>query len=125
VPASQAIFLAAEMLVPATDRRGLGPAKESPALPRKRDIEAAIAAYNDTDPEALLPPDAARLLAVMFPRDTVFRGSMPSLMAEGFDRNLLRKLLGSLVDAGFLSKQLAGRGWLSTYHLYLPPRRRR
>jgi hypothetical protein len=28
VPASQVIFLAVEMLVPATDRRGLGAAKE-------------------------------------------------------------------------------------------------
>ena len=33
-------------------------------------IEAAIAAYNDADPEALLPPDAARLLGVMFRRST-------------------------------------------------------
>ena len=30
VPASQAIFLAVGMLVPATDRRGLGTAKENP-----------------------------------------------------------------------------------------------
>ena len=30
VPASQAIFLAVGMLVPATDRRGLGTAKERP-----------------------------------------------------------------------------------------------
>ena len=31
-------------------------------MPRKRDIEAAIAAYNDTDPDMLLPPEAAQLL---------------------------------------------------------------
>ena len=31
VPASQAIFLAVGMLVPATDRRGLGAAKEHPS----------------------------------------------------------------------------------------------
>jgi hypothetical protein len=96
-----------------------------PSDRRRRDeIATAIAAYNAAEGGLLLPPDAARLLVVMFPRDTVFRGSMPSLMAEGFDRNLLRKVLGSLVDAGFLSKQLAGRGWLSTYRLHLPPARR-
>jgi hypothetical protein len=32
VPASQVIFLAVGMLVPTTDRRGLGTAKESPAV---------------------------------------------------------------------------------------------
>jgi hypothetical protein len=31
VPASQVIFLAVGMLVPATDRRGLGAAKEHPS----------------------------------------------------------------------------------------------
>jgi hypothetical protein len=31
VPASQVIFLAVRMLVPATDRRGLGTAKEHPS----------------------------------------------------------------------------------------------
>jgi hypothetical protein len=31
VPASQAIFLATGMLVPATDRRGLGTTKEHPS----------------------------------------------------------------------------------------------
>jgi hypothetical protein len=42
VPASQALFLAVEMLVPATDRRGLGGAKEHPSYahpprcPRRR-----------------------------------------------------------------------------------------
>jgi hypothetical protein len=35
--------------------------------PCVREIEAAIAAYNETDPDMLLPPEAARLLAVMFP----------------------------------------------------------
>jgi hypothetical protein len=32
VPASQAIFLAVEMLVPATDRRGLGLPRRAPAV---------------------------------------------------------------------------------------------
>ena len=37
-------------------------------LSRRREIEAAIAAHNSADRETLLPPSAARLLAVMFPR---------------------------------------------------------
>jgi hypothetical protein len=43
--------------------------------PRKRDIEAAIETHNGQDQERLLllPPDAVRLLALMFPRDTIYR----------------------------------------------------
>jgi hypothetical protein len=42
--------------------------RKGTALPRKRDIEAAVAAHNATDgpKQTLLPPEAARLLAVMF-----------------------------------------------------------
>ena len=36
VPASQGIFLAVEMFVPATDRRGLGTAKERPCYAHQR-----------------------------------------------------------------------------------------
>ena len=61
--------------------------EEDSALPRKRDIEAAIAAHNATDREtALLPHSTARLLAVIFPRDNVCRRSEASLMADGFER---------------------------------------
>jgi hypothetical protein len=90
-------------------------------MPRKRDIEAAIVAYNDADGGLLLPPDAARLLRGMFPQDTVFRGSVKSLMAKGFDKGTLRKLLNSLTAAGFLSKELGRRGITLTYRLHLPP----
>jgi hypothetical protein len=56
-------------------------------LPRKRDIEAAIAAHNRTAPlTRRLPPEAARLLIVMFPRGDVCQRTVASLTAEGFDR---------------------------------------
>ena len=91
-------------------------------MPRKRDIEAAIAAYNATDPEALLPPEAARLLAVMFRRGSVCQRSLDDLAKEGFDRRDLSKLLRALVEAGFLSKdRTPGRGALNAYTLHLPP----
>ena len=93
-------------------------------MPRKRDIEAAIAAYNRTEQGTLLlSPDAARLLAVMFPRDTLCRRSVASLMRGGFDKGTLRKLLNSLSAAGFVSKEMSRRGIVVTYRLHLPPRR--
>jgi hypothetical protein len=98
--------------------------EEDRALPRKRDIEAAVAAYNATDPEALLPPEAARLLAVVFRRNSVCQRSLDDLAAEGFDGRILIYLLRALVEAGFLSK-VRSPGFPNTYRLHLPPRRRR
>jgi hypothetical protein len=94
-------------------------------LPRKRDIEAAIAAHNATDgpKQTLLPPEAARLLAVMFPRRSVCRPRLDDLAAEGFDRRTLPRLLRALIDAGFLSKKPSSGGVPSIYHLHLPPQR--
>ena len=68
-------------------------------MPRRREIEAAIAAYNDADPETLLPPDAARLLSVMFRRSSVCQRSVAHLAAEASDtirlvKRLLRKVFG-------------------------------
>ena len=57
----------------------------TPPLSRRREIEAAIAAYNSADRETLLPPSAVRLLAVMFPRD-------------GFDERTVHYLLRALAD---------------------------
>jgi hypothetical protein len=95
-------------------------------LSRRTEIKAAIAAHNRDDRQKLLlPPDAARLLALMFPRGTVCRRSVPSLAAEGFDRRTLPHLLESLIDVGFLSKEPGRRGFIGTYYLHLPPRRRR
>ena len=93
---------------------------------RHRAIEAAIAAYNTADRERqlVLPPDAGRLTAVMFPRDTVFRRSLSSLGAEGFDRKTVTKLLKRLIDTDFLSKEPGRRGVIGTYRLHLPPVRR-
>jgi hypothetical protein len=94
-------------------------------LPRKRDIEAAVAAHNgnDTDRGILLPPEAARLLAALFPRTPVFRGTRGSILAKGFDARTVRLLLRSLVATGFLTKDTGRQGHISTYRLHLPPRR--
>ena len=94
-------------------------------MPRKRDIEAAIAAYNSTyQTTVLLPPEAARLLAVMFRRSSVWQGSLGDLAAHGFDARTARLLLRALIAAGFLSLDTAGRALDGTYHLHLPPQRR-
>ena len=96
-------------------------------MSRKKDIEAAIAAYNDTDREILLPPEAARLLSVMFGRSSVCQVRLEDLVPEGFDKRTLQKLLRGLDDAGFLSKGRAhhGQGAPLTYYLHLPPLVRR
>jgi hypothetical protein len=92
-------------------------------LSRRTEIEAAVAAHNSADRETLLPPDAARLLRGMFPRGSVCQRRLEDLVAEGFDKRTLPRLLRSLVDAGFLTKG-ATRGFPSTYRLHLPPVRR-
>ena len=97
-------------------------------MPRKRDIEAAIAAYNSTVPVRRgLPPEAARLLAVMFPQDDVCHRTVGSLTAEGFDQPTVIRWLQALIGAGFVSRDppSRGRGRTSTYHLHLPPLVRR
>jgi hypothetical protein len=91
-------------------------------LPRKRDIEAAVAAYNDTDGDLLLPPATAHLLSAMFGRRSVWQGRLEDLVAKGFDRRTLPRLMRALVETGFLST--AGeRSNPPTYRLHLPPRR--
>ena len=90
-------------------------------MPRKRDIEAAIAAHNATDREPFLPPEAARLLAVMFRQSSVCQRRQDDLAAEGFN---LRPLLRALIGAGFLSRERGrGAGAINVYRLHLPPRR--
>jgi hypothetical protein len=93
-------------------------------LLRRRDIEAAIAAHNDADQEPLLPPEAVRLLAVMFPRSTLCQRSVADLAAEGFNQRRLVRLLGILAEAGFLSKE-RGTRVPNIYRLHLPPLVRR
>ena len=94
-------------------------------MTRRADIEAAIAAHNNADRETLLPPSAARLLTVMFPRDTVCQRSVPELAAEGFDHRNLQHLLRALIAAGFLSKEQGKGPFPNIYRLHLPPRGRR
>ena len=94
-------------------------------MPRKRDIEAAIAAYNSADQAMfVLPSEAARLLAAMFPRRSLWRGSLADLVAKGFDERSVRLLLRALIAVGFLSKEPTRRGLIATYQLHLPPQRR-
>jgi hypothetical protein len=75
-----------------------------PIDPRRRDeIAAAIAAYDRDHPDAQLPRNSARLLAVMFPSDDVCQRSRDAIAAEGFSRDRLPAMLRRLVEAGFLS----------------------
>ena len=94
-------------------------------MSRRKDIEAAVAAYNDADGAMLLPPEAARLLSVMFPRSSVCQCRLEDLVPEGFDKKSLQKLLRSLREAGFLSKGRVGGRDPTAYNLHLPPRVRR
>ena len=93
-------------------------------MPSRREIEAAIAAYNATDPDLLLPPEAARLLAALFRQNSMCERSLDDLAAEGFDQRSLPRMLRALDDAGFLSKE-RGHGAPNTYRQHLPPLVRR
>jgi hypothetical protein len=73
---------------------------------KRSEIEAAIAAYNATDPDMLLPADASRLLATMFSTGDVCQCSVAHLMEETDDRRKrIARLLRVLEDAGFLSTE--------------------
>ena len=87
-------------------------------MSRKREIEAAIAAYNDADDGLLLPSDAGRLLALMFPRDTIFQGGVKSLMARGFEERTVRKLQKK-PDRCWVPVQ--GTAMAERYRRHLPP----
>ena len=90
-------------------------------MPSRREIEAAIAAYNAADPDMLLPPDAVRLLTIMFRWSSMCQRSVAHLAAEAGDTVRTVRRLRSLIEAGFLSKEPASGRDPSTYHLYLPP----
>jgi hypothetical protein len=91
-------------------------------LPRGREIEAAIAAYNAADPDMLLPPDAVRLLTIMFRWSSMCQRSVAHLAAEaGNTIGIVRRLLCRLIEAGFLSKEPASPRNPNTYRLHLPP----
>jgi hypothetical protein len=61
-----------------------------------------------------MPDNAVRLLALMLPRNTVYRRSVTSLQAEGFTKRALAWLLKCLIDTSFLPRQSRGGR-------YLPP----
>ena len=94
-------------------------------MPRKREIEAAIAACNAADPETLPAAAAARLLNAMFPCGEVCQRTVANLMVDmSVRRRGVERLLRLLIEAGFLSKERRlGRDPL-VYRLHLPPRRR-
>jgi hypothetical protein len=89
---------------------------------RGEEIEAAVAAYDQANPFALLPRNAAQLLAAMFPTGEVCQQTVADIAALGFSRRHLPGTLHYLVKAGFLSWE---RGSPPTYRLHLPPRVRR
>ena len=95
-------------------------------MPRKREIEAAIAAHNTSDRDPFLPSEATQLLAVMFRQSSVCQRRVADLASEGFDRRTLPRLLRALTEAGFLSSE-RGRGAnaINVYRLHVPPLVRR
>jgi hypothetical protein len=87
---------------------------------RRDDIATAVAAYDSANPNAPLPHNAARLLAVMFPSENVCQRSQEAIAAEGFSRDRLPAMLRCLVEAGFLSRHRVAQV-PDTYRLHLPP----
>ena|SRR5215469_14294613 len=74
------------------------------SLSRRREIEAAVGAYEQANPLAPLPRNAPRLLHVMFPVEDMCLLSLDDLAADGFDRPSLPTLLQRLVFAGLLTR---------------------
>jgi hypothetical protein len=107
--------------IPDTYRLHLPP-PEAAITPRRRDIEAAIAAHNSsTDPDTLLlSPRTVHLLTIMFADADVCQRTLDSLVREGFNGAALLRVLKALSEAGIISKQ---RGGPNIYRLHLPPRR--
>jgi hypothetical protein len=62
-------------------------------LRRRVDIAAAVAAYDGANPNAPLPRNAARLLAVMFLTEDACQRSQEAIAAEGFSRDRLPAML--------------------------------
>ena len=85
------------------------------AATRRRDIEAAIAAYN--------ADQAARLLIAMFPAGEIRQWSLDAIAAQGFSRRHLPATLNRLVRLGFLTWETGIQGARPTFHLHLPLRR--
>jgi hypothetical protein len=93
-------------------------------MPSRRD-EIADAAYNATNPQPLLTPDALHLLAAMFADADICQRNRESLASEGFSRGTIALLLHDLTETGFLSKTGGTGRSPNTYRLHLPPLVRR
>jgi hypothetical protein len=87
------------------------------------EIAAVIGAHNATGQLPLLAADATRLLTIMFANKDVCRRNLDSLVAEGFSRGILVRLLRLLVEIGLVSKERGVSRAPNTYRLHLPPRR--
>ena len=95
-----------------------------PIDPRRRDeITAAVAAHIATHRRPWLTPDATRLLTIMFAEADVCQRNLDSLVAEGFSRGNLVRLLRDLIEAGLVSKERGVSRAPNTYRLHLSPRR--
>jgi hypothetical protein len=96
-----------------------------PLDPRRRDdIATAVAAYDRDHPDAPLPRNAGRLLAVMFPSEDVCHRSLEDIASEGFDRRSIYPTLRRLLDAGILSRREGSGAVAHAYRLHLPLVRR-
>jgi hypothetical protein len=72
----------------------------------------------------MLPPEAGRLLAVMFRGGRVCRRSVAALAREGaFNKAAVDRLLYALTAARFVSKHPVRQGAVVTYRLLRPSRR--
>ena len=89
-------------------------------LRRRDEIAAAVAAYDRDHPDAPMPRNAARLLAVMFPSEDVCHRSLDDIVAEGFSRNRLPATLRRLEEAELLSRERGSARIADTYRLHLP-----
>ena len=92
-----------------------------PINERRRDeIAAAIAAYDRDHPDAPLPRNTVRVLAVMFPSEDVCHRSLDAIAAEGLNRKTLPATLRRLVEARFLSRHEGSGAVPHAYRLHLP-----
>jgi hypothetical protein len=89
-------------------------------LRRRDDIAAAVAAYDSANPDAPLPRNAGRLLAVMFRSEDVCHRSLEDIVTEGFSRNRLPTTLRRLEEAELLSRERGSARIPDTYRLHLP-----
>jgi hypothetical protein len=88
---------------------------------RRREIAAAVAAYDRDPPDAPLPRNAGRLLAAMFPSEDVCHRSLDAIAAEGLNRKTLSATLRRLAEARLLSRHQGSGAVPHAYRLHLPP----